>query len=96
MFIFGSKKWVLDPVVGESSRGFPTPGGSVDGGHGPQIPTGWDMGVYTHWGGSGNGGSGGDRGLYRPPQEHGLTVHCDLSYHGLVSDDGAKAETAPI
>ena len=57
---------------------------------------GWDMGVYTHWGGAGTGGDGGYRGVYYPPPEHGCTVHCDLSYHGIVYDGGAESGTALI
>ena len=44
--------------AGEGPQGFPPPGGMEDGGHGIQTPTGWDMGVPTHWDGSGNGGVG--------------------------------------
>ena len=47
-----------DPPDGEVSRGFPQPGGTEDGGHGPQMPTGWEMGVTPHWGGAGKGGAG--------------------------------------
>ena len=47
-----------DPPAGEIPRGFPPLGGTADGGHGPQISTGWDMGVPNHWGGAGNGGDG--------------------------------------
>ena len=54
------------------------------------------MGVYTHWGGAENGGAGGDRGVYNPSPEHGRTLHCNSSYHGLVSGGGAEAGTAPI
>ena len=54
------------------------------------------MSVPNHWGGAGNGGTGGDRGIYHPPLEQGLTIYCDLSYHGLVSGDGAESGNAPI
>ena len=54
------------------------------------------MGVYTNWGGAGNGGAVGDLGVYPPPPEHGRTVHCDSFYHGLVSGGGAESGTAPI
>ena len=54
------------------------------------------MGVYTHRGGAGNGGAGGDRGVYHPPPEQGCTVHCNSSYHGLLSGGGAEVGTAPI
>ena len=47
-----------DPQVGEIPREFSPPGSASDGGHGPQMPTGWDMGVYTHWGGAVNGRAG--------------------------------------
>ena len=52
--------------------------------------------VYTHWGGAGNVGAGGDHSVYRPPLEHGCIVHCESSYHGLVSSGGAEAGTAYI
>ena len=34
--------------------------------------------------------------VYRLSPEHGRTIHCDSSYHGLVSCGGAEAGTAPI
>ena len=85
-----------DPPVGEISQGVSPPGGAADEGHGTKTSTGWDMGVYTHWGSAGNGRAGGDRGVYRPPPEHSRTVHCDSSYHGLVSGGGSESGTAPI
>ena len=58
----GASVWFRDvgtnPLDGEFPRGFPPQGGMADGGHGPQMLTGWDMGVPTHWGGAGNGGAG--------------------------------------
>ena len=54
------------------------------------------MGVYTHWGGAENGGTGGDQGLYRPLPEKICTVHCDPSYNRLVSGRVAEYGTAPI
>ena len=87
---------VNDPPFGESYRGFPPPGGAADGGHVPQTSTVWDIGVYAHWGRAGNCGAGVDHSVYCPPPEHDCTVHCDLSYHGLVSGGGAEAGTAPI
>ena len=54
------------------------------------------MGVYTHWGGAGNGWAGGDRGVYQLPPEHGSTVHYDSSYHGIVSSGRVESGTAPI
>ena len=77
-------------------RGFPPPGGAEDGGKGPQTSTGLDMGVYTHWGGAGNGMAEGYWGVYRLPPENGCTVHYEYSYHGLVSGGGAEAGTVPI
>ena len=56
-----------DPQFVENPRGFPPQGSAVDGGHGTQTSTGWYIGVYTHWGGAVNGGTGGDRGVYQPP-----------------------------
>ena len=60
-------------------------GGAADGGHGYQTSTGWDMSVYTHWDSAINGGTGGDWGEHCPQPEHSRTIHCELSYHGLVS-----------
>ena len=54
------------------------------------------MSVTTHWGGDVTGGIGGYWGIYLPPPEHGITIHCDLSYHGPVSGSGAEAGNAPI
>ena len=34
--------------------------------------------------------------LHRPPSEQGRTVHCNSSYHRIVSGGGAEARTAPI
>ena len=41
--------------------------------------------LYTHWGGSGNGGTRIYQGVYRPSPEHSLTMYYSSSYHGLVS-----------
>ena len=68
----------------------------MDGRHGPQTSIGWDMGVYTHWVVYGNVGDGGDRGVYLSPPEHGRTVNCGLSYHGLFSSGRAESGTASI
>ena len=54
------------------------------------------MGVTTHWGGYGNGGTGGDRGIYFLPPEHGHIGHCDPYYHGLVFDGRADAGNVTI
>ena len=83
-------------LVVEIPQGFPPPGGAVDGGHGTQTSTGWDMGVCAHWSGAGNVGARGGRSIYFPPTEHVRTIHCDFSYHGLVSGGGAESGTAPI
>ena len=44
---------------------------SIHGGHikrgDRQVRFTGDMGVLTHWGGAGNGGTAGDRGIYLPP-----------------------------
>ena len=85
-----------DPLSVENPRGCPPLGGTSDDGHGPQKSTGWDMGVLTHWGGAGNGGSGQYQGVYLPPPEHGRTVHCNSYYHVLVSGGGAEAGTTYI
>ena len=50
------------------------------------------MVVPTHWDGSGNGGTGGDRVIYRPLPEYGSTINCDSSYHGLVPGGGADQD----
>ena len=94
--LFGSKTWVLTPPVGEIPRGVSPPGGAEDGGHGTQKLTGWDMGVPTHWDGDGNGGTGGDWGVYLPLPENGCTTHCDSYYHGLVFSSRAESRNAPI
>ena len=39
------------------------------------------VGVPTHWGSTGNGGTGGDWGVYLPPPEHFCAVHFYPSYH---------------
>ena len=54
------------------------------------------MGICIHWGGTGNGGSGGDWGVYCPPSEHGLIVHFDSSCHGLVSGGRVEDGNAPL
>ena len=54
------------------------------------------MVVPTHWGVAGNGGTGGDRGIYLLPPEHGHTKHCESPYHGLMCGGGAEAGNAPI
>ena len=58
----GTSVWVIDlgndPLAGEIPRVFLPPGGTADGGHGTQTATGWNMGVPTHWGGSGKSGDG--------------------------------------
>ena len=54
------------------------------------------MGVHTHWGGSDNGRTRGDRGKYRPPPQHGCAIHCNLYYHGILSVIRAEAGNAPI
>ena len=56
-----------DPPVGEGHHGVLTPIGTADGGHGPHTSAGRVVDVPTHWGGSVNGGTGVDRGIYRPP-----------------------------
>ena len=68
----------------------------MDGGNIPQTSVRWDVGVPTHWGGTGNGGTGGDRIIYRLPPEHGHAIRCNLSYHGLMSGGGVESGTAPI
>ena len=41
-------------------------------------------------------GGGGDWGVYRLIPEHSCTVHCDSSYHELVSGGGEESGTAYI
>ena len=85
-----------DPPFGEIPQGVSPLGGAADGGHGLQMSARWDMGVTTHWGGAGNGGTGGYWGIYCPPPEHGRAINCDSSYHGIVSEGGGEAGNAPI
>ena len=54
------------------------------------------MGIPTRWGGTGNGGTGVDWGIYFPPSEHGCTIHCDPSYHVNVFGRGEESGNAPI
>ena len=61
-----------------------------------QMPTGYYMGVPTHWGGARNGGAGVYRGVYCPPPEHGCKMYCDFSYHALFSGSPVKAGNVPI
>ena len=82
--------------VGEGYRGVSSPGGTSDGGHGPQTSAGRDVGVPTHWSGAENGGTVGYRGIYCPPPEHGRGIHCDPSYHGILFGGGKEDGGAPI
>ena len=68
----------------------------MDGGHGPQTSVGQDMGVPTHLGGAGNGGTGGDQVIYRLPPEHGRGIHSYPSYHEFVFGGGVEASNVPI
>ena len=54
------------------------------------------MGISIHGGGAGNDGTIRDQGVYLPPPEHGRTIHCDSSYHGIVSGSGAEAGGAAL
>ena len=54
------------------------------------------MSVSTHWDGAGNVGDRGGQGVYCLPPQYGHAKNCNPSYHGLVSDSGAEAGTAPI
>ena len=76
--------------------GVSPPGIAVDGTHGPQKSAGRDVGVPTHWGGSGNFGNRVDQGIYLPPPEYGHTIHCDLIHHGLVFGGGEDSSNASI
>ena len=44
----------------------------------------------------GNGGTGGDRGLSRPPPEHVRAIYRNPYYHGLVFCSGSESGNAPI
>ena len=55
-----------------------------------------DIGVPTHWGGSGNGWTGGDWGVYCPPPQLGFAIHCNSYYQRLVSGGGAESGNSPI
>ena len=65
----GALVWIGDvggePPAGEGPHGLPPLGGPSHGGHGPQIPIERDMGISTHWGGAGNGGTRIDQSVYR-------------------------------
>ena len=78
----------VEPLDREFPCGIPPLVNIADGGHGPQTPTERYMVITTHWVGAGDGGLRIDWVLYRLPSEHGHTIHCDLSYHGLVSGGG--------
>ena len=52
------------------------------------------MVISTHWGSAGDGGTRRDQGVYRPPLEHGCTIHCDSPYYRLVSGRRAEAGDA--
>ena len=84
VFLFCVQDMGPDPLLGEGHREVSLTSGTADGGHGPQMSAGRYMGVPTHWGGVGNGVTGGYRGIYRPPPERGRAIHCDPSYHGLL------------
>ena len=83
-----------DLPYGEVPLGIPPPGGPADGGHGPQTPIEQDMGISAHCGGAGDSGTKIYWCLYRPPSEHGYTIHCHLFYNRLVSGSGAEASNA--
>ena len=54
------------------------------------------MAISIHWGGAGDSGTRIDWDIYIPPPEHGRTIHCNSSYHGLVSGGGAEAGGAAL
>ena len=54
------------------------------------MPIEWNMGISTLWGGASDDGNRIDWGLYCSLPEHGHTIHCNSSYHVLVS--GGKSE----
>ena len=54
------------------------------------------MGVFTHWGSAGDDGTRRDWGLYFPPPEHSTKIHCNLSYHVIVSGGGAEDRNEDI
>ena len=85
-----------DTMVVEIPQWVSPPGSAADGGHIPQMSVGRDVGVPTHWVGTGNGVIGGDWGVYCLPPKHICTIHCDPSYHGLVFGSGEEAGNAPI
>ena len=85
-----------DPPVGEGPQGVSLPGGTADGEHGTQTSAIRDVGIPTHWGGTGNGGTGVDWGIYHLPPEHGCAIHFDPPYHGLVFNGRAEAGNSPI
>ena len=50
-----------------------------------------NMGTSKHWGGAGGGETKRYWGVYCSPPEQFHTIHCDLSYYGLVSGGRAEA-----
>ena len=86
----------LEAPVREGPCRFSPPGGTADRGHGPQTSDGRYVGVTTHWSGAVNFGTGEDRGIYHPPQEHGCAIHFDSTYNVLVFGGGAEAGNSPI
>ena len=54
------------------------------------------MGVTTDWSGSGNGGPGGDWGIYLPPPEDIRSIHFELSYHVILFGVRTESGNAPI
>ena len=85
-----------DPPAGEVPFWLPPPGVPEDGRHGPLTTIGHYMGISTHWGGAGDGGTRRYWGVYLSPPEHGRTTHCNSSYHILVSGGGAEAGDAAL
>ena len=85
---------VPDPLVGEISLGVSPPGGAEDVSHGSQTLVVRYVSVPTYWVGAGNGGNGGDRGIYGLPPEHRRVIHCNPSYPRLVF--GGRAESGNV
>ena len=54
------------------------------------------MGVCNHWGGTVNVRAGGDRVVYHVTPEKNHIIHCDSSYHELMSGTILESETVPF
>ena len=87
--LFGSETWVMNPQMEKSLEGFRhrLVRRMADMGPKRQLDGTW---VYSPIGEAMATVGLDDIGLYITlPPEHGHTIHCNSSYHGLVSGSGA-------